>query len=805
MEYTLALSEIGAGDAARAGMKAAVLGGLVQAGFRVPDGFVVTTEALTEALRVAPPGAEIAALPLPDTLAEQVDAALEKLGEGPVAVRSSGVSEDLAGRSFAGMYDSFLNVTGRGEVLDAVRRCWASGFSDRITAYHEDITDMPAQVAVLVQRMVPAIAAGVAFSVNPVSGRRDEVTVSAVSGLGDKLMSGESVADEWTVRSGTAELVAGDGTAIDAAGVLRVAELVAAVAQHAGGPQDMEWAIADGEVNVLQARPVTGLAEQEQIPIDEELPAGFWVRAPNVETAWVPMQRSVFLPVFGSVASNIFRFTTGARVSAQMIRGWAYISMLPEDPAEQVRKLEGIGAEVAGGAPDAVVEQWNTEWKPRFAGEIRRLRDVAIEDLTDADFERHFRHLLVVFADLHDKYFTLASAGMVMLGELGLTCAEVLDLSPAGSLELLGGLVGDHVQATAQLGDLARLAAADPRLSAMLAEGTVDPSQLGEIDGAFAAAFARYVSDYGHRTIGFEITEPTMAEQPEMLLGLIAGQLDRPYDLAAERAALAERRSAALAGLAERLEHATPDQREHFEKALAYGDRGFSLRDEKVFYAVSCWALLRYATQELGRRLHAAELADDPGDGFYLELDEGLAALREGTDVREAVRQGRGRHSWAVARPGPRTYGDYAPPAGIGDAPLSPEAQRVRAVSGWSMSLRGGPSGGGTDGDRLSGLAASSGRYTGTVRVVSGVTEFHKVRRGDVLVCKETTSQWAVLFSLVGGLVTDQGSMLSHPAIIAREYRVPAVVATGNATEVLRDGQLVTVDGSAGTVTAASS
>jgi phosphohistidine swiveling domain-containing protein len=812
MDYILPLSEIDDGDAAKAGMKAAVLGGLAKAGFQVPDGFVVTTDALADALRAAVPGTDITALALPDGLAAEVTTALGQLGDGPVAVRSSGVREDLPGQSFAGMYDSVLNVTGPGDVLDAVRACWASGFSDRIAAYHRDSTgdrDIPgpqAQVAVLVQRMVPASAAGVAFSVNPVTWQPGEVTVSAVSGLGDKLMSGESTADEWSVRSGVPRLVAGDGTAIDAAGILSVAELVTAVAKHAGCPQDMEWAVADGLVQVLQARPVTGMTAPAQIPIEEEVPPGFWAQAPNSDTAWVPMQRSVYLPVFGAMAGNIFQYTTGARVSARMIRGWTYISMLPDEPDEQVRKLEEIGTAVARGEPAAVVERWSTEWKPYFAKEIRRLRETPVRDLADAEFERHFRELVAVFADLHGKYFTLASAGIVLLGELGVTGAEVLGLDPAQTLELLGGLVGDHVQAAAGLGDLARMAAAHPRLSVMLADGTADPDRLEEVDGAFATAFARYVSEYGHRTIGFSLTEPTLAEQRGMLLSLIAGQMDKPYDLTAERAALAERRAAVLAGLAERLGNVTSDQRERFERALEYpGARGLSLRDEKVFYAVSCWALVRYAAQELGRRLHAAGLADDPGDGFYLELDEGLSALRGGADVRAAVRQARGEHSWAVAHPGARIYGQYTPPPGTGDVKLSEAARHAQAISGWSMSLRGGPSAVGGREDGLSGLAASPGRHAGPVRVVAGVTEFHKVRRGDVLVCKETTAQWAVLFGVIGALVTDQGSLLSHPAIIAREYRVPAVVATGNATEALHDGQIVTVDGSAGTVVPVSS
>jgi len=461
---------------------------------------------------------------------------------------------------------------------------------------------------------------------------------------------------------------------------------------------------------------------------------------------------------------------------------------------------------VAAGEPGEMAERWRTEWKPYFAGEIRRLRETDIRGLAEAEFDRYFRDLRVLFADLYDKYFMLACAGIVLLGELGATSAEVLGLGPAQTLELLGGLVGDHVQVTARLGDLARMAAASPRLASLLAEGTADPARLAETDGAFAAAFAEYVSAYGHRTVGFEITEPTLAEQPQLLLGLIAGQLDKPYDLAAERAALAGRRAAALGRLGARLDQATPDQRARFDKALAYpADYGLSLRDEKVFYAVSCWALVRYATQEVGRRLHAAGLAGDPGDGFYLEADQAFAALRDRIDVRETVRRGRGQYNWAVAHPGPRTYGQYSPSPDIDQAELSAAAQWVRTVNGWSMSLQfGGPAEAGGAGGRLAGLAASAGRYTGTVRVVTGVTEFRKVRSGDVLVCPETTAQWAVLFGVIGALVTDHGSMLSHPAIIAREYQVPAVVATGSATEALRDGQIVTVDGSAGTVTLVS-
>ncbi|RSM44896.1 pyruvate, phosphate dikinase [Amycolatopsis balhimycina DSM 5908] len=797
MDYVLPLSDIALDDVPEVGMKAAVLGDLRRGGFRVPDGFAVTTAALHDALGAAEPGTAVTELPFPAGLPEQVAAALEKLGDVPVAVRSSGVSEDLAGRSFAGMYESYLNVFGAADVLAAVRDCWASGSSERITRYHQDFTDHPARVAVLVQVMVPATAAGVAFSVNPVTGQRDEISVSAVTGLGDRLMSGEATADEWTVRSGAVTRISGDGTVLDASDVLRVADVVAQVAEHAGGPQDMEWAIADGEINVLQARPITGLSAAEQIPVDDEVPEGFWVQAPNANAPSVPMQQSVFLPVFDASISNIFRYTTGGRAAARMINGRVYLSTLVDSPDEQVRGLEQAGARVAAGEPLAVIRRWNNELKGSFGDRIRAFRSTDLRSLDDDGFDRYFRDLVAMFAELHDVYFTLACAGIVAMGELGLAGQELLGFGPDQTFAMVGGPDGDHVPATTGLSDLARIAAANPELRTRLADGTVDEARLAEVDGEFADAFARYVSAYGHRTIGFDITEPTLAEYPGTLLNLVTAQLDRPDEVAKRKQDLAAAREAVLAKARARL--AGQADRERFERALGQAEEGSALRDEKVFYAVSAWALFRYATQEIGRRLHAAGLVDRDDDGFYVGLDEGLAALHESTDLREAVRLGRGRHNWALANPGPKFHGQYGMPPSIEGITLSAAAQHVRALSSWSMTLQAPPAAA-KDGEGLAGLAASAGRYTGPVRVINGIGEFGKLRDGDVLVCKETTAQWSILFVMVGALVTDQGSLLSHPAIIAREYGVPAVVATGTATTELHDGQLVTVDGSSGRV-----
>ncbi len=812
MTYVMPLSTVELGDTEQAGRKAAVLGALRRAGFPVPDGFVIGADALTETLRGA--GIDpadrnavterIGSLDLPDGLVDEVRAAIEALGEPPLAVRSSGVAEDLADRSYAGQYESLLDVTGLAGLIDAVRVCWASGFSERLAAYHEDRT--APRLAVLVQRMVPARAAGVVFSANPVTGDAAETVVSAVTGLGDRLMSGEVSADEWVVRDGAAALTSGTGDVVDATDVTRVAELARRVAAFFDAPQDVEWAIAGGVVHLLQARPITGLGHSvEPIPLAVDVPDGFWVRDRASQSPWTPMKTSVFLPVYRRVAAHVFAFTNGSTPRMRMIGGWLYLNTAPDTMKDLATRVERIAVSVAAGEPRALVDRWHGEWKPAFAARIARLRDVPLATASPDELEKHIGDLVALFAELHDVYFRLTGAAIALLGKLGLVCEHLFGWPAAQTLRLRAGLAGDHMAATVRLGELAALARQRPAVREFLDDRDRDVKRLDDVDAEFATAFADYVDRYAHRTVGFDITEPTLAERTDILLSLIAAQVSSPYDFAGERSALLETQRKALAEARSALASRSEQERTAFETAFADSDAASPVRDEKVFYAVSLWALLRYAALELGSRLAARGVVDDPGDAFFLEMDEALAALRDGIDARPRIARRRAEHAWAIAHPGPPVYGTFpGPPAPDPDVTPSAAAHMVFQVGQWSMGLMaGGPAEQSGDGS-LRGVAASPGRYTGPVRVIADVSEFGKLRRGDVLVCPETTAQWAVLFPSVGALVTDRGSLLSHPAIIAREYGVPAVVATGRATRTLRDGQLVTVDGASGVVSPAT-
>jgi pyruvate,water dikinase len=286
----VALSEA-AGRRHEVGVKAANLGVVMAAGFPVPDGVVLTAVALGEAFSGSQDDAAV-----PVSLERWVTEALERLGPGPLAVRSSAIAEDLAEASYAGQYETVLGVEGLEAVAAAVRRCWASASAARVAAYERGRSAGPPRMAVLIQRLVPADAAGVAFTANPVSGARDEILVSAVRGLGEQLVSGAETPDEWIVRGDRADRGRGSAGAIDAETARSIAALAERLEVLFGVPQDVEWALAGDTLFVLQARPITALPvpAEAPFPVPVDVPAGFWERdASHFPLPLSPMTRSL--------------------------------------------------------------------------------------------------------------------------------------------------------------------------------------------------------------------------------------------------------------------------------------------------------------------------------------------------------------------------------------------------------------------------------------------------------------------------------------------------------------------------------
>ncbi|GGP66399.1 PEP/pyruvate-binding domain-containing protein [Saccharothrix coeruleofusca] len=808
------LDEVGLGDVAEVGHKSAVLGELSAAGLPVPPGWVLTADALDRALAAGPvdrrDGPE-----LPDDVACALAAIAEELGERPVAVRSSATDEDLVGTSYAGQYESVLGVRGPTALGAAVRACWASAFTDRVAVYEGARGDGAGRrrMGVLIQRMLRAEAAGVAFSADPVTGRRDQVRISAVRGLGDRLAAGRSDAEEWSVVDDMATLVTGARDALTPARALLVAELARHVEQRFGRPQDIEWAFADGRLWLLQARPITALPDPPPRPAGRPVqpPPGFWRRSNYAARPLSPMARSTVLRGQADNLRHLLAYSLGQSLELREIGGWLYSRFaMPDGPAGFAAKLNQVMAAVRADEPAGTVRRWHADWLPRLGGALERERDeVDPAALDDDQLRAHLTRLLELAHEASEAHFRIGGAGMLALGELGLACAELLGWDTPSTLVLLTGLPGRTTEPSHRLAELVRLAEGEPALRALLADDrTPSRSALAAASPAFAEAFDRYLRDCALRAAGLDIANPTMAETPELVLALVRGRLDQGFDPAEDALQLVRQRAGAVARARAELAR-TPEHLPRFNRALRRAQAAYPLRDDSGNLAKLAAALIRRAVLVVGDRLVARGLLDRVDEVFLLELPEALAALAGGERPDGIVRARAAELAWAQANPGPPSYG--RPPEGPGGPPAAvlemlPEDARLVVRAGmWVWREAAGnlakhEAHDGGSGSAVRGIPASAGRYTGPVRVIVDESGFGALRPGDVLVCPQTTAEWSVLFPNIGALVTDQGGLLSHPAIIAREYRVPAVVATGDATRLLTDDQVVTVDGGAGVV-----
>lgn len=807
----LRLDDAASEDAASTGSKAATLARLRRAGFPVPPGVVVPADAFE----------------VDDDLSAAVVECLTNvehiLGPGPWAVRSSSTVEDAAHASFAGQFETVLDVDEAG-LADAVRRSWRSRRADRVRVYADD---GPAPMAVLIQPMIAGDAAGVAFTIDPVSGK-GHVVIEAVQGLGEPLVSGTALPERWTVSPDAIERPPG-ATVLDDGAAHEIAGLARRVADHLGVPQDIEWAMAAGKVWLLQARPITTTAERDQdlIPIKAEVPPGRWERDVFHEPVPLsPFGRVLLTEQVLKVLPAVFAEfgVLLERGEVAVIGGWIYNRLVPlgaprprsgggAPPAPPrwllavlLRLHPGIRSRtraareaLASDLALSVIRRWDGEWRAEHQRDVTRALALDLGALTDESLVAELKHRIATIA--HPAHARVAIAYFILVYELAEACRELLGWDATGMLRLLEGLSTTSTEPARRLAALAVDARAKPEIRDLLAAVDVStPGRLATVDPEFARAFVDYVEATGHRAVRYDVIEPTLAERPDLLLRLVANQLELPFSPEQVSAEAAQRRDAAEQEALAALGSRPVGDRERFARALARAREAYPAWEDRVWWTQSVQsALLRYLALEIGRRLVSRGQHAAPDDVFFLEAHEARAAILDGRGVHEAVRVRRGQRAWAIANPGPPAYGDPA----TGDPPftlLPREARFVNQAVVWGFGQFFGTAADAGPPSRITGSPASAGRYRGPTRVVMGEHEFAKIRPGDVVVCPSTSPAWSVVFPSIGGLVADSGGILSHPAIIAREHGIPAVVGTGNGTTTLRDDQLVTVDGTAGVV-----
>jgi phosphohistidine swiveling domain-containing protein len=724
------------------GTKAANLARLAGAGFPVPAGVVVTPAAEAD---------------WQQTCARLRRAAAE-LGGGKgqrFAVRSSGTAEDLVGASFAGQYETVLDV-GLDELPEAVRQVLDSAASARVAAYRQAHREAGAvaaldpsgsKMAVLVQVMVAADVAGVAFTANPVTGDRGEVVVTAVQGLGERLVAGEATGDQWVVRDGQARCTRATEQAITADQALQVAKLARRVEAHFATPQDLEWAIstqpagAGGELWLLQARPMTALPD----PVRWMPPAtGYWMR--NLRLGeWLPEPMT---PLFadwlleridqGELQATREHAGAALPFPHAAINGWYYLATPPLSP-------RGILTALAHG-------------RGRLVRYMRYGVLVPSRDPVAAD-----RHLLGHLAQEWHTKLLPRYRRLVQEGEQQLETASPDQL--VGIVERVATRAGEQFWSLEVVGGAAwKMEGALARFYRQHLAATLDTSVqhlLAGLPGTRPKLPAHAVQslDWAHPTAG-ELSWPP--SQPS----------DRHREVAARREALTAQCVAALTD--------RPQLRARFQALLEVAQRYAIIREQQARHVTLGWPLLRRCALRLGQTLHAHGVIDQAEDVFFLTRAE----LDTRTPLQDVVH--RRRATWERQRrlPAPLTIG--RPPRLLARELLA-AVDAVRTTGPASE-------------DAIIGQPASPGRATGPVRIVRGQEDFDAFQPGEVLVARATTPAWTPLFARADAVVTDGGTLAAHASLVAREYGIPAVVGTGDATSRVHDGQLVTVDGSVGIV-----
>ncbi|HZD01982.1 MAG TPA: PEP/pyruvate-binding domain-containing protein [Actinomycetes bacterium] len=799
-----------------AGNKAATLAVLRRAEFEVPPGVVVSVDAL-RGVDDKLPALVLAALP------EVADL----LGPGPWAVRSSHTAEDGEQASFAGQFATVLNVDLE-RLADAVLRCSRSRLTDRVRVYGGDRET--GSMAVLIQPMIAAAAAGVAFTSDPVSGRH-RIVIEAVDGLGERLVSGAATPERWTVEEDGSIVAPSVATVLNAEKARAIGDLARRVEQHLRLPQDIEWAIDGGSLWLLQARPITTLpsAGPELIPIPIEVPPGDWARdAFHEPVPMSPFGRVMLTEQIVKVLPAVFAEfgVLVERADVAFIGGWIYNRMIPVG-AKPARRRDGQGRPsppprwllailmrlhpairrrtraaqqaIASDLPATVIRRWTEQWRPELQDDIHRALAVDLGSISDQELADQLDHRLEVVGQ--PEHVMVGLAYFLLVYQLVAVCRELLAWDTARTLTLLEGLSTTSTEPARRLAQLAQLARSKPAIRQLLARvDETTPAQLADVDTEFAGAFWHYVETNGHRAIRYDVIDPTLAEMPHFLLRLVADQLELEFSPDRQAQEALRRRSQAADEARSLLASRPQADQERFERAFARAREAYPTWEDRVWQTQSVQtALLRYLALEIGRRLVDRGQLATVDDVFFLEVQQARSALFNGADHREMVQVGKGRRAWAMANPGPLTYGD--PPSG--EPPfdlLPPPARLVNQAIMWGFAEFFGGRPSAHEASVVAGTPASPGRYTGTVRVVMGEHQFDKIRAGDVVVCPVTSPVWSVVFPSMGALVTDGGGILSHPAIIAREHAIPAVVGAGNATCVLKDGQRVTVDGNTGVV-----
>lgn len=889
-QFTISLNDEGATQRTLTGGKGANLARLVAADFPVPDGFCVTTAVYQDFIRsteiqttiesleslepddserIAEMSAEIRSKirqrDLSETVQTAVMNALSGLAASTYAVRSSATAEDLPTASFAGQHESFLAVTEPETVLDRIRDCIASLFTDRAVAYRlqNDVSHDAVAMAIVVQEMVDPEIAGVLFTADPVSGNRHIASIDANYGLGDTVVAGEVSPDNVRVDRRTGDVLEyeigekshalytnreEEGTkavdispedqesrALSDAKLRELVELGTQVDELLGGPQDIEWAFVDGDVVLLQSRPITSLfplpspSPSLSLSSDDDRRHIYFCMGHQqaMPEAIPPLGVDLLQEMVNSSASRLRQTDEPIAVEAGHRM---YVDLTPLLRNRLTRRVVlRILTSMSEPAARTIAELIEERRAPTSAGVTNRLQTIsrvahALPVAVSAAprlVARFVRPFIRGPQDSERVYEVVESNGQqiaervsqprsqaeqvrVVFEEIGLGTLATKIVSQSIPLFLAGTIAGsilerlypdaeddlddlgkgfdDEIatQINQRLGDLADLARQHPAVIDAL-ESEVPLSEIEQIEGGenFVAAFDAFIEDFGHRASSeIDFSRPRWKDNPAILFQTIRStlaqseygehreHLERLKQNAAQSAAALEARAGrGLVGFIKK-----PVVR----RLIRVYRGGIQLREYHKHGAAHFFAAAHDVFADAGETLAAEGRIDRPSDVWYLRKDELLAALEGEAPLDVDFEQRQRTHDRFAAMTAPPLL------TSDGETPMVSADTKTAA-------------------DALVGTPVSSGVVEGPARVVYDPSK-ESLEKGEILVAPSTDVGWTPLFQNAAGLVMDVGGQMTHGALVAREYGIPAVVSVSNATTDIQTGEWIRVDGKRGTV-----
>ena len=792
---------------------------------------------------------------VPDAILVEINNKIESLPPGYYAVRSSATSEDLDDASFAGQLDTFLNIR-KEDILEKIIDCWASYWNSRAVKYrhdssieHLDTAQSSAGIAVLVQKMVNATVSGVTFTANPVNGSED-IVIESTWGLGEAIASGLVTPDTFVLsRNGEVLerkiksknkgyfLKNGENTlvelkkedrekpSVDVEVLKKVLKRSLELESFFGAPQDIEWAQEDDkQIYILQSRPVTTLSRDK----DDIL----WTRAYGDEY-WADATTPLFFDVMGKMLTDYVNHE-GARImgyaeitdskllklhkSRVYFNSWVLekafsyypkfarskelLNYFPRDDQERISKYPSILHKtllsqilVAIRDPDGMMYRTDKAYRKWAQGFLKKCEDFDEIDLVELSNTQ----LMELYNDIENagiKHYQLIRYGMVshsiatnlMIKNWLVDWLEDKD----GSLYagLISGLEDNKtIEMNIRFSDMAKILREDSNLQGMINSisdlSYLTPTQLTELissNSDFEESFNQFIKDYGHRSNTREILYPRWREDKAYILEVIKLLSSSDLDLRKKEVESKKNRFETEKEVLKRIRKQNFGffKARIFKIVLNLAQTYLTFRENQRFYLDHLLFRQRLMLKEMGRRLIQKGVISEGDDVFFFYEKELFSFFNKSPPdkmIISSLKEKILKRKKEFFR-----YKSSLPPKFLKNG-----IEFDDTVMEYNQSS-------------IYGAAASPGIFQGVARVVDSIGELSQLEENEILITSNTDPAWTAIFSKLGGLITETGGILSHGAVISREYRIPAVTAVKGATNIFKTGDELVVDGNEGVV-----